>query len=48
MLVEMILSATSDAPLLSIFALSILTALMVRALYRLNQKLQHAYDKKAD
>ncbi len=48
MLIDAILSLTAESPYLSIFLLSLFTFLMLRALFRLNQRLQQSYDKKAD
>ena len=47
-LASLMLDHVGDSPRTAIFLLSVVTALLLRTLWRLNQRLQRSYDLKAD
>ena len=47
-LASLVLDHVGDSPRFTIFLLSVVTALLLRTLWRLNQRLQRSYDLKAD
>ena len=47
-MLEALINLAQDDPLPVIFVVSLVTALLIRKLHKMNQRLQQRYDAKAD